>query len=35
MRSGSFKNGEQVGIWVTYDAKGKVYKKTSISGSKD
>ena len=27
MRSGSFKNGVQVGIWITYDAKGKVYKK--------
>ena len=33
MRSGSFKNGEQVGTWITYDAKGKVYKKTLISGS--
>jgi len=32
MRSGSFKNGEQVGTWITYDAKGKVYKKTLISG---
>lgn len=28
MRSGSFKNGEQTGTWITYDAKGKVYKKT-------
>ena len=28
MRSGSFKNGEQVGIWITYDTKGNVYKKT-------
>ena len=33
MRSGSFKKGEQVGTWITYDAKGKVYKKTLISGS--
>ena len=31
MRSGSFKKGEQVGTWITYDAKGKVYKKTPIS----
>ena len=28
MRSGTFKNGEQIGTWITYDAKGKVYKKT-------
>lgn len=28
MRSGFFKNGEQTGTWITYDAKGKVYKKT-------
>ena len=28
MRSGSFKSGEQAGTWVTYDAQGKVYKKT-------
>ena len=28
MRSGSFKNGEQVGTWITYDANGKVYKET-------
>ena len=28
MRSGSFKSGVQVGTWITYDAKGKVYKKT-------
>ena len=32
MRSGSFKNGEQVGTWITYDAKGKIYKKTLMSG---
>ena len=32
MRSGSFIDGEQVGIWITYDAQGKVYKKTLISG---
>ena len=28
MRSGNFKKGEQVGVWTTYDAAGKVYKKT-------
>jgi uncharacterized protein YdhG (YjbR/CyaY superfamily) len=28
MRSGTFKNGVQVGTWITYDVKGKVYKKT-------
>lgn len=33
MRSGSFKSGEQIGTWVTYDAQGKVYKKTLITGS--
>jgi len=33
MRSGSFKNGEQTGIWVTYDVKGKVYKETVIKKS--
>ena len=32
MRSGSFNSGEQVGTWITYDAKGKIYKKTSMSG---
>ncbi len=31
MRSGSFKSGEQVGTWITYDVKGKVYKRTLIS----
>ncbi len=31
MRSGSFKNGRQTGTWITYDAKGKVYKKTVIT----
>ena len=31
MRSGSFKSGEQIGTWITYDAKGKIYKKTSFS----
>ena len=31
MRSGTFKNGVQVGTWITYDAKGKVYKKTVFS----
>jgi len=28
MRSGTFKDGAQVGTWTTYDAKGKIYKKT-------
>jgi len=31
MRSGSFKNGEQSGTWITYDTKGKIYKKTLMS----
>lgn len=31
MRSGTFKNGEQAGIWITYDVKGKVYKKTNFT----
>ncbi len=30
-RSGSFKNGSQVGTWITYDVKGKVYKRTNFS----
>jgi uncharacterized protein YdhG (YjbR/CyaY superfamily) len=33
MRSGTFKNGDQVGTWITYDAKGKVYKKTVMPGA--
>jgi antitoxin component YwqK of YwqJK toxin-antitoxin module len=33
MRSGSFKNGNQHGTWVTYDAKGKVYKRTIVTSS--
>lgn len=33
MRSGTFKNGEQTGTWITYDAKGKVYKKTVMKGA--
>ena len=28
MRSGNFKKGKQVGEWITYDQKGKVYKVT-------
>ena len=32
MRSGSFIDGEQTGTWITYDAQGKIYKKTLISG---
>lgn len=27
-RSGTFKDGETVGTWTTYDQKGKVYKVT-------
>lgn len=30
MRSGYFDRGRQVGEWITYDTKGKVYKKTSF-----
>jgi antitoxin component YwqK of YwqJK toxin-antitoxin module len=30
MRSGHFENGEQIGEWITYDKKGKVYKVTNI-----
>lgn len=32
MRSGNFDNGKQVREWITYDKKGKVYKKTSFTG---
>ena len=31
MRSGSFNSGKQVGTWITYDAKGKIYKKTFMT----
>ncbi len=31
MRSGRFMRGEQVGTWITYDTKGKLYKKTIMS----
>ena len=31
MRAGSFKHGEQVGTWITYDTKGKIYKKTLMT----
>lgn len=30
LRSGSFKDGKQVGIWTTYDKLGKVYKTTIL-----
>ena len=30
MRSGTFKNGKQTGIWITYDQKGRPYKKTNF-----
>lgn len=31
MRSGYFEKGKQMGEWVTYDRKGKVYKITNLS----
>lgn len=30
MRSGYFDKGKQVGEWITYDKKGKVYKVTMM-----
>jgi len=30
MRSGSFKNGKQSGLWTTYDQRGKAFKKTNF-----
>ena len=30
LRSGHFENGRQVGRWTTYDAKGEVYKVTTM-----
>jgi antitoxin component YwqK of YwqJK toxin-antitoxin module len=30
MRSGSFKEGRQVGVWKTFDRKGKVVKETTM-----
>jgi antitoxin component YwqK of YwqJK toxin-antitoxin module len=30
MRSGYFENGNQVGEWTTYDAKGKIVKVTKV-----
>jgi antitoxin component YwqK of YwqJK toxin-antitoxin module len=30
MRSGYFKNGKQVGEWITYDKNSKVYKVTNL-----
>jgi antitoxin component YwqK of YwqJK toxin-antitoxin module len=30
MRSGYFKDGMQVGVWITYDKVGQVYKVTNI-----
>ena len=30
MRSGHFKDGEQVGAWTTYDKSGAVYKVTQM-----
>jgi antitoxin component YwqK of YwqJK toxin-antitoxin module len=30
LRSGSFKDGKQIGEWTTYDAKGQVFKVTKM-----
>lgn len=30
MRSGYFRNGQQVGKWITYDKTGKIYKVTDL-----
>lgn len=30
LRSGSFREGRQVGTWTTYDSAGHVYKVTSM-----
>jgi len=30
MRSGSFEDGRQVGMWITYDRKGKAHKVTQM-----
>ncbi len=32
LRSGSFINGEQSGLWITYDQNGKPYKKSNFGG---
>jgi len=34
MRSGHFKDGEQVGEWITYDRTGAVYKVTTVKPKK-
>jgi antitoxin component YwqK of YwqJK toxin-antitoxin module len=34
MRSGYFKDGEQVGEWTTYDKTGAIYKVTSMKANK-
>ena len=34
MRSGHFDNNKQVGEWITYDKKGKVYKVTLMKTKK-
>ncbi len=34
LRSGHFKNGEQVGEWTTYDKNGEVYKVTKMRAGK-
>jgi hypothetical protein len=31
MRSGEFKDGDQVGTWWTYDQQGREYKSTIFS----
>jgi antitoxin component YwqK of YwqJK toxin-antitoxin module len=35
MRSGTFKNGKQVGEWITYDKQGQVYKITQYKDVPD
>ena len=30
MRTGSFNNGKQSGLWITFDAKGKKVKETKF-----
>jgi antitoxin component YwqK of YwqJK toxin-antitoxin module len=30
MRSGSFRTGEQVGTWITYDSAGQPHKETQF-----
>jgi antitoxin component YwqK of YwqJK toxin-antitoxin module len=34
LRSGYFERGEQVGEWITYNAKGEVHKRTTMRPKK-